>query len=194
MSRAKHLLQAAEEVVTILQRYHIDAGFIGAAALAAYHYIRQTNDLDLDVNTSPTTMRKVVKELRRAGKTSELHEPNAEDPLAGVLDVTGPFGKLHAINFGGRFPAVIRDALAAASLVVRPGSLLKMAPLGELVPLKPDAGGLKSKADVCELLKRNASANLVEIHVLCKGYVLGRLDEILEVRKEEISTHHGGSS
>jgi hypothetical protein len=120
-----------------------------------------------------------VATLRQAGFTAELHEPDGTDPLGGVIDVTGPFGVLHIVSFAGRFPAVIEDALRAATVVVHPGSPLKLVPLPQLVALKLYAGGFKSKADIVELLARNPEADLEEIRAVCRRYRLRGLEELL---------------
>lgn len=54
----------------------------------------------------------------------------------------------------------MEDAIRAATLTVHPGSPLKLAPLPHLVAMKLYAGGLKSKADIVELLRRNPGAEM----------------------------------
>lgn len=137
-------IEAAEQVAGILKRHQVDTVVIGAMALAAYHYVRLTHDVDLGVNADVPTLRRLAESLRQAGFAAELREPDEADPLGGVLDVTGPFGRLQVVSFAGRFPAVIEDALRDATLVVRPGSPLKLVPMPHLVALKLYAGGLKS--------------------------------------------------
>ncbi len=180
MSDPDALLAAAEEVVDILRRHHIEAVVIGAVALAAYHYVRQTDDLDLAVNVPPTQMIEVVRSLERAGYAAEFHPPDADDPLGGVTDVTGPFGQIQIISFAERFPAVVEDAIRESTLLVRADSALRLVPLPHLVALKLYAGGIKSKADIVELLARNPEADLSAIRSVCQRYRLGGLDEIVE--------------
>ncbi|MGI6495395.1 MAG: hypothetical protein ACOX5G_04790 [Kiritimatiellia bacterium] len=67
----------------------------------------------------------------------------------------------------------------SATMVVRPGSSLKLVPLPQLVALKLYAGGVKSKADILELLGRNPDADIDDIRATCKRYRLKGLDEIL---------------
>ena len=50
MEDSESILHAAEDVLGLLQKHGIDAVVIGAVALAAYHYVRQTEDIDLGVN------------------------------------------------------------------------------------------------------------------------------------------------
>lgn len=179
MEAPASIIEAAERVAGILSRHQVDSVVIGAMGLTAYHYVRPTHDVDLAVNADIPTLRSLEGSLRQAGYAAELREPDAADPLGGVLDVTGPFGRLRIVSFAGRFPAVIEDAVRAATLVVRPGSPLKLVPMPHLVALKLHAGGLKSKADIVELLRRNPDADLDAIRDVCQRYRLQGLDGVL---------------
>lgn len=179
MSRPDDLLRTAEEVLAVLARHHLDAVVIGAVALAAHHYVRQTEDLDLGVNADVPTLRAVVASLREAGFEAELREPDATDPLGGVIDVSGRFGLIQIISYAGRFPAVIEDAVRLATLVVREGSPLKIVPIPHLIALKLYAGGHKSKADIIELLVRNPDLDLDEVRAVCARYLIGGIDELI---------------
>lgn len=173
------ILTAAEKVVAVLDRLGIGALVIGGVALAAHRYVRHTDDLDVGVNARVTTLGRVADELRAEGFGVELREPDADDPLGGVIDVTGPFGLIQVINFGERFPAVIDDALGSSPPVVRPGSPLRIVPLPHLVALKLYAGGFRAKADIVELLRRNPGTDSTAIRTLCQRYRLRGLDELL---------------
>lgn len=107
------------------------------------------------------------------------------DPLGGVVNVKGGFGLVQIVNFGDRFPAVIQDAIQDSTMVLRPGSPLKLAPLPQLVALKLYAGGLKSKADILELLRRNPDADFHGLLTTCQRYGLHGLEEIIA----ELSKH-----
>jgi len=179
MADSEAILQAAEEVGAILRRNQVDAVVIGAVALAAYHYVRQTEDIDLGVNADLPTLCVLTESLRQAGFPAELREPDGEDPLGGVIDVGGSFGLLQIISYAGRFPAVIDDALRDAKLVVRAGSHLRLVPIPQLIALKLYAGGYKSKADIIELLSRNPEVDLAEIREVCHRYRLPGLDELI---------------
>ena len=179
MTSPEELLEAAEKVIAILSRHRVDAVVIGAAALAAHHYVRQTEDLDLGVNAELKTLRAVCDSLRLAGFAAELREPDGTDPLGGVIDVSGPFGLVQIISYAGRFPAVIEDAVRSATLVVRQGSPLRITPLPQLIALKLYAGGHKSKADIVELLVRNPGLNLEEVRAACGRYLLEGLEELI---------------
>ena len=179
MSEPEAILHAAERVLGILGQHRVDAVVIGAVALAAYHYVRQTDDIDLGVNADLPTMRAVTGSLRQAGFTAELREPDGHDPLGGVIDITGPFGLVQIISYADRFPAVIDDAVRASRLAVREGSPLRLVPIPQLIALKLYAGGYKSKADIVELLLRNPGLDLHEARAVCEKYRLSGLDELI---------------
>lgn len=179
MKRPDDLLRKAEEILAILAGHRLDAVVIGAVALAAHHYVRQTEDLDLGVNAGLPVLRAVLKSLREAGFDAELREPGGDDPLGGVIDVSGPFGFVQIISYAGRFPAVIDDAVRHATLVVREGSPLKIVPIPHLIALKLYAGGHKSKGDIVELLARNPDLDLDEVRAVCARYRLGGLEELV---------------
>jgi len=179
MPEPADILGAAEDVLAILQEHKIGAVVIGAVALAAHRYVRQTEDLDLGINASVERLREVASSLQAAGYEVQLREPDAEDPLGGVIDVTGPFGTVQIISYAGKFPAVIDDALREARLVVREGSPLKLVPIPQLIALKLYAGGMKSKADIVELLIRNPEADLQSVRDACRNYRLEGLEELI---------------
>ena len=180
MSDAEANLHVAESVAAVLLEFQVDAVVIGAIALAAHHYVRYTEDIDLGINTDLARLRQITDALRAKGFQAELRKPYDADPLSGVTDVTGAFGLVQIVNFGQTFSAVIPDAVRDANLTVRPGSALKLVPLAHLVALKLYAGGLKSKADVAELLSRNPEADIDQIRRLCESYRLRGFDEILD--------------
>lgn len=180
MADPDEVIRAAEEIAGILESLGVGAVVIGAVALAAHGYVRFTEDLDLGVNTDLVTLKRIAEALRTAGFVVELREPDGEDPLGGVVDVRGPFGLVQIVNYGGRFPAVIDAGVAAADTVIRPGSSLRIVPLPHLVALKLYAGGIKSHADIVELLSRNPDADTTAIRGLCTGWRLGGLDPLIE--------------
>lgn len=179
MPDPEDMLRAAEDVVAILKRHQVDAVVIGAVALAAYHYVRQTEDIDLGVNAQLPTLRVVTEALRQAGFAADLREPDGDDPLGGVIDVAGAFGLLQIVSFAGRFPAAIDDAVKNSQLVVRAGSPLRLAPMAQLIALKLYAGGYKSKADIVELLAHNPDLDLTEVRAACARYRLAGLEELI---------------
>ncbi|NJK93311.1 MAG: hypothetical protein HC904_16775 [Blastochloris sp.] len=179
MSNPEALLVAAEDVAKVLRQHGVEAVVIGAVAMAAYHYVRQTEDVDLGVNASVTELRLITESLRAAGFQAVLTEADVENPLGGVIDVSGPFGQVQIINFAGRFPVVIDEAVRASTLVVSEGSSLRLVSIVHLIALKLYAGGYKSKSDIVELISRNPDINLEEVRQLGVKYGLAGIDEIL---------------
>jgi hypothetical protein len=100
---------------------------------------------------------------------NRLHRPVAHCPFRGQ-------GLLGTRNGYVRFT----EGLAAADTVVRPGSRLRLVPLPHLVALKLYAGGMKSRADIVELLVRNPNADTTAIRELCLHWQLGGLDQLIE--------------
>ena len=173
-------LGEAERIAGLLVENGIGVVVIGAVALAAHRYVRFTHDVDLGVNADLTQMRLLTDSLRSRGYEAVLHEPDGQDPLAGVIDVTGPFGVVQIVSFEDRFPAAIRDALAGEDIRTRPGGCLRVIPIPQLVALKLYAGGWKSLADIVELLRRNPEADLEAIGETCRGYRLQGWEKIME--------------
>lgn len=178
---AKHdsLLVTAERIASLLADRGIDAVVIGAAALAAHHYVRHTEDIDLGVNIAIKDLGGVAAGLRKAGYDVVVREPDGQDPLGGVIDVSGPSGVVQIVNFGERFPAVIDSGKAAATLRVRSGARLPVIPLAHLIALKLYAGGRKSEADVVEVLKRNPHVDRKPIRELCRQFRLRGLEPLI---------------
>lgn len=181
MEKESELIHEAEAVVRLAGSLGHELLVIGAAALAGHHYVRLTNDLDLGGNLPLDQMHDLAEALKLKGYSVELREPDADDPLGGVLDITGGFGQIQIVSFHERFPAVIRDALQEATLRVAEGSPLRIIPLPHLVVLKLYAGGLKSLTDIVEVLSLNEDADLDAIDALCKRY---RIQGFAKIREE----------
>ena len=179
MAHQPDLLEAAERIAEMLVEQGIRAIVIGAAALAAHRYVRHTEDIDLGVNIAVRDFVSLADTLRTAGFDVALWEPDGQDPLGGVIDVSGPFGLVQIVNFGERFPAVIESGLAEATLRMREGGSLRIIPLANLIALKLYAGGMKSKADIVELLRRNPAADRDHIRGMCRQYRLRGLEPLI---------------
>jgi hypothetical protein len=180
MSDSESNLSAAERVAALLEKRNISAVVIGAIALAAHRYVRHTEDIDLGVDATVGQLRTLLSDLRSEGFEAVLHEPDADDPLGGLIDVSGPFGLVQIVSFANRFPAAIHDALDAEPARIRPGSALRLTPIPQLVALKLYAGGSQSKADIVELLRRNPDCDLEEIKQTCARYRLRGLEAVIE--------------
>jgi hypothetical protein len=179
MSAAESNIEAAERIVGLMRAHGVQAVLIGAVALAAHHYPRHTANIDLGVNADLKTMRSLASCLKDGGYAVELREPDLDDPLGGVIDVSGPFGLVQIISFANRFPIIIQDALAGEDIRIRPGSELRLVPIPQLVALKLYAGGYQSLADIIGLLRRNPGVDLDEIRATCRRYRLRGIDALL---------------
>lgn len=172
---------AAERIVAILARAGIDSALIGAAALAVYGYPRSTEDLDLATGVAPRRLSEMASDLRREGFTVEVNEPDANDPLGGVLRVGAEgIDRIEIVNFcnppSGGFPALVEAALRDA-IPYEEGTSLRIVTLLHLIVFKLYSGGRKSKNDVFELLSRNPDLDLDELRDLCRQF---RMDQKLE--------------
>lgn len=178
-------LAVAERVAEAAREFGLETAIIGAIALAVHGYPRATEDLDLAIYTDPfTTLRELSGKLDALGFHAELRLPDAEDPLGGVLTVTGDdFDTIQLVNYcnplrGGDNPGY---AAIQASEGLLPGTSLRVANLAYLVALKLYAGGVKSKLDVFELLGRNPEASRSDIRDVCARYGLAdAFDALLE--------------
>lgn len=177
-------LKVATDVLQILRDEGFDAVVIGAVALAVHGYPRATEDLDLAVAVPLESLRRVAGELRARGYEVELREPDAADPLGGVLDIRADGADLvQVVNFdnspAGGFPRLVADAFAAAEPLT-PNAALRVVDPYHLVAFKLYSGGAKSKLDIVELLDRNPDLDLARLRALCAGYRLeAELDEVL---------------
>lgn len=178
MAPQSELLGTAERVAAILLENGVQALVIGAIALAAHRYIRFTQDIDLAVDADLRTMRICTQAMSKAGYQAVLHEPDGDDPLGGVIDISASCGLVQVISFAGRFPAAINDALAGGRLRLFPGSSLRLVPIPQLVALKLYAGGHKAKSDIIELLRRNPEQDRDEITRTIRRYRLRGLPQI----------------
>lgn len=180
-------LREAERIAAILTDEGVPPVVIGAVALAAHHYVRSTRDVDFGVDADLKQMRELLQLLRTRGYDAKLHEPDADDPLGGVIDIPGPFGLVQIVNFGDRFPAAIRDSLAGEDIRTRPDGVLRVMPIPQLVALKLYAGGWKSLADIVELLRRNPQADLRSIGETCRRYRIRGWEKVVEELQHESS-------
>jgi hypothetical protein len=187
-------VEFAERVANIALRLNIETALIGAYALAAYHYVRGSSDIDLATNVQLHELQSLKRALEDVGLHTKLNTPDDQDPLGGVLviweranDEGEPIDPVEVVNYYNpyrpqRTPA--RDAIKnAISLAEKPG--LRYPRLSDLIALKLYAGSRGDEADVVELLVRNPGADLDEVRATCKRYGFVRIDElILEAQTE----------
>jgi hypothetical protein len=179
-NQIKQTISEAGRIGSILADEGISVIIIGAIALAAHGYIRATKDVDLGVNIRIKDLARIHQRLITLGYHAELHTPDLDDPLGGVIDVSGTFGMVQIVNYGDRFPAVIEDSCRQEAQPCQTITTLSIAPLAQLVALKLYAGGWKSLTDIVELLRRNPEANLMEIGEICRKYRLSGWNRVLE--------------
>ncbi len=184
-------LKVAEDVLEALGTHHVDAVMVGAMALAVHGYPRDTVDLDLAVAMDPPVLHQVASALVARGYDVEVRDPDAGDPLGGVMDVRSTGADLvQVINFlnppSGGFPRLVADALEEATPLVEGGALRVVDPY-HLVVFKIYAGGPKSLLDILELLERNPSLDRSRLMSICKAYRLHReLERILKLAGDDL--------
>lgn len=172
-------LAVAERLARILEEAGVRSALIGAAALAVHGYPRATADLDLAVATDPfTTLRRVRDRVAaEMACDARLVAPDADDPLGGVLTVSGPgFDPVQVVNFLNPLSAAQNPGAAAVDTALDglvAGTRLRVVDLPHLVALKLYAGGPKSRLDVLELLDRNPTAPHDAIAAVCERVHLG---------------------
>jgi hypothetical protein len=182
-SRAERTLAEAEKIAAMLRARGVETAVIGAVAAAVHGYPRSTADVDLASAVDPYRVLEPLKaELTALGYEARFDEPDAEDPLGGVLTVRGKgFKAVQVVNYanpwGGGTPLgreaiehATRDALGSLAVVDLP----------HLIALKLYAGGAKAKLDVAELLARNRDVDVDALRALCARFGLdAALDDLL---------------
>ena len=94
-------------------------------------------------------MRLLAAVLRNEGFSVELHEPDGDDPLGGVIDVSGAFGLVQVVSFVWQVSGGDTGTrLAADDVRIRPGGALRLVPIAQLVALKLYAGGQQDPSPI----------------------------------------------
>jgi hypothetical protein len=147
-----------------LRRADVSFAVIGAAAMSARGFARQT--FDLDILTTDT--RVLAKEFwGPISPSADVRRGEDDDPLAGVIRFHDP--ELDIVV--GRMRWQTEAVLRAETLTIGNDSL-PVVTLGDLILLKLDAGGYRDAADIKALLS-GAETGVVG-HV---ESILARLDE-----------------
>lgn len=184
--RTDRTLAVAQTITTYLRESGCDSAVIGAIALAFHGYARATQDVDLATHVDPrTALRDLARVMQQQGYSTRLILPDTEDPLGGVLNVTGKdFDAVQVVNFFNPWavsnnPGESSIRAAAARI---PGYDLPVVDVPHLVALKLYAGGPRNRNDVLELLERNREVDRDEIRRVCEQFDLGvELDAVLRV-------------
>ncbi|MDB4958048.1 MAG: hypothetical protein JWO36_5617 [Myxococcales bacterium] len=187
-------VELAERVAKIALGLNIETALRGAYALAAYHYVRASSDIDLATVVQLHQLENLKSAVEDAGFHTSLRTPDDQDPLGGVLtvwersdDEGDPIDPVEVVNYLNpyrpqRTPALqaIRNAI---SLDEKPA--LRYPRLSDLIALKLYAGNRGDVADVVELLVRNPNADLDEIRSTCKGFGFDQIDELIQEAQDE---------
>jgi hypothetical protein len=174
-------LTLATELANELSSRGIEPLLIGAAALAVHGYPRFTEDLDFGVAIPPRELRTLADGLSAPDRQVELSEPDANDPLGGVITVTrAGCLPVQIVNFDNSpaagFPPLVRGAEQRAVAV--PDVPGKVVSPEDLVLFKLYAGGHKSHLDIVELFTR-CPIDLNALKDRAKTYGLTRDLEVL---------------
>jgi hypothetical protein len=173
--RNARTLQVAEKVAAALSARGISTAVIGAIAAAVHGYVRSTDDVDLASNVHPFhQLRPAAEAFRAEGLDVRFGEPDQDDPLGGVLTITGEdFDPIQVVNFLNPFAggsALGREAIETAT--PRALGSLAVVDLPHLIALKIYAGGNAGASDVLELLDRNPNADREAILDVCARHGL----------------------
>ncbi len=178
-------LDMAEGVADALARHGVATVLIGAAAMAVHGYPRATQDLDLaTVDVPLDTLRAVAQALREAGHAVTLREPDADDPLGGLLRVeAGDDLQVDVVNFGNPWTGATRRlGRAALDSPTRPlaGRRLAVVDVPTLVLLKLAAGARLDLRDAAELLGRHPGLDHAALRARCVALRIDKkLDRVL---------------
>ena len=136
-------------VVATLARAGVPCALIGASALSAHAVARSTLDIDL-MACDPKVLDPALWVHVGSGCAVDVRRGDLQDPLAGVVRVTGPGRPVDVVVFGplGWQAAV----LARAVPVAWAGLDLRVVTPEDLVLLKLYAGGPADLWDVLALL------------------------------------------
>jgi hypothetical protein len=169
-------LALAREVDRVCVEEGCEVLLIGAMALAAHGYPRNTEDVDFAIAIDPRKLPALAHRLERLGLEATLAEADAQDPLGGVItlrrDGALPIQLVNFDNFpAGGFPKLVQDALSRASIVE--GGIGKLPTVEDLILFKVYAGGPKSTLDILELLTRT-QVDLNQLRERAHGYGMKR--------------------
>lgn len=179
--RRRRTFAIAETLAAWIAEEGARSAVIGAVALAVHGYVRAT-DLDLATELDPMMLRALATRAKGQGWSVALELPDRDDPLGGVLTITGDdFDAVQVVNFHNPFAATknpAREALIAAT----PLSGFELAVVGveDLVLLKLYAGGLSSWVDIRELLAVHPELDLASLRARAARYgLVGELERVL---------------
>ena len=143
----------------LLGERRIPFAVVGAAAMAVHGVSRATHDIDILVVDTRCLNRETWEALAREGMTPTVRRGDADDPLAGVVRLTGPDQAVFDVIVG-RSPWQA-DALTRAGEREIDGVRVPVVAAADLVLLKLYAGGSQDMWDIEQLLAGPGRAALV---------------------------------
>lgn len=182
-ARAEKTIETARIIEAVLRRHSVECALIGAAAVAAHGYPRYTEDFDLATDADPfTSLKGAAADLVVLGYVVEFNLPDRQDPLGGLIRVTGDdFAQIDVVNFHNPYTAGFTLGLEAVrGALAMQGSPFKVVSLPYLIALKLYAGGGKSMTDVIELVERRPDLDLIATREICRRHgLLEPLERVL---------------
>ena len=178
----------AEIVATQARSLGVETALIGAYALAAHHYVRATEDLDLAAFVQLPQLEALKQLLETEGLRARLNYPDEQDPIGGVLSVWTrededgvPIEPVEIVNFRNPHLPRVSPAIVAIrdAIPLNEKPALRYVRLHDLIAMKLDAGGPGDIADVRQLLSKNPDADREEIRSTCKRYGFDVIDELI---------------
>lgn len=142
-------MNALAQVARLLRERGTPFALIGAAALAAHGVSRATQDLDLLVCDRACLDPVYWDRLRVAGLGVAVRQGDADDPLAGVVSVTGGTALLDVVV--GRHPWQAAILPRARGVEIE-GVTVPVASPSDLILLKLYAAGPQDAWDIAQLL------------------------------------------
>ena len=164
-------------VTELLEREGIAHAAIGAMALAAHGVARATADIDLLVVDRRVLGRPIWRSSTERGLEVEIHEGDADDPLAGVVRIERDEELPVELVVGKTdWQREILDRAVPLELF---GATVPVAAPADLILLKLYAGGMQDRTDIASLLEQHPAAAQV------RDDVEARLD-LLDARATQI--------
>lgn len=133
------------DVVEVLHREQVDYAVIGAFALSVHGPVRATTGVDALVFATPRHLATLRAAFDQAGFLAELHRPEADDPIAGMLMLSDTHNN-HVELLGGlrgMDPAIISRTVE----VPFHGVNLRFVGREDLIAMKCFAGGPQDLLD-----------------------------------------------
>jgi hypothetical protein len=193
MSDPEEPVDLAERVATIALGVGIQTTLIGAYALAAYHYVRATADIDLASAVVPDQLYVLKSALEDAGLNATVNHPDEYDSLGGTVmiwetadDEGVPVAPVEVVNYINPYrPRPNPASEAIRNAISMQGRALKYPRLADLVALKLYGGSRRDKADIIELLVKNPDEDIELIRSTCKHYGYDEIDELIDEAADE---------